>query len=127
MEISNIHQVRNYSSIDLKEQNIVLEERKKEISGEVTASLNILPSKYTLSYNNFISSPRIMTPVGINITFSAEELKKYEIKDTKTIRRIREAMKKAEKIELKPGILIEIVDDIYIGLNEKGGLRVVLL
>ena len=83
MEISNIHQVRNYSSIDLKEQNIVLEERKKEISGEVTASLNILPSKYTLSYNNFISSPRVMTPLGINITFSAEELKKYEMINAK--------------------------------------------
>lgn len=63
----------------------------------------------------------------IIVPISRETLSKYEIKDNRKIREIHEAMKKAKTIKAKRGVLYEIDDGVFIGVDRKGRLRIYLV
>ena len=61
------------------------------------------------------------------MTISREILNKYEVKDDEKIREIWEAFKKAKFIKAEKGVLYEINDGVFVGVDREGRLRIYLV
>jgi len=58
---------------------------------------------------------------------SATELEQYVIRDKQKIAEIMALLKKIKPSVLKPGILVEVSEGVYIGLTKEGDLKIVVL
>jgi len=67
-----------------------------------------------------------LLPMSNLVIVSREVLSKYEVKDDGKIREIREALTKAKSVEAERGVLYEIDDGVFVGVDREGRLRIYL-
>jgi len=148
VEISNVYLQEDFFSVVSREQNLVVEKGRK-VSGYTMTGIkepissfndiekNVVPIERTARFISTTARLRFIgttaRPIGttvsqrLSIRISEREIEDFEIKDKEELERIRRAMEKAERVELEHGTLKEIAEGLYLGLDTKGNLLVVVL
>jgi len=125
VSISNVYLQEDNSFKVSREQNLVVE-KGREVRGDTMTSIKRPAS----SFNDI---EKIMIPreysvsQRLSIRINEREIEDFEIKDQEELERIRRAMEKAKRVGLERGTLKEIAEGLYLGLDAKGNLLVVVL